>query len=86
LPNHSSVCRHIVPLLTDRGFATSTAAAVSSGAGLALVAGRLPAGYLLNRIFAPYVAVIVASGLMFGLGTYACPTGIRHEHPVSAAS
>ena len=48
---------HIVPLLTDRGIATSTATAVLSAAGLALVAGRLLAGYLLDRIFAPYVAV-----------------------------
>ena len=48
---------HMVPLLTDRGIATSTATAVLSAAGLALVAGRLLAGYLLDRIFAPYVAV-----------------------------
>jgi predicted MFS family arabinose efflux permease len=48
---------HIVPLLTDRGIGTSTATAVLSAAGLALVAGRLLAGYLLDRIFAPYVAV-----------------------------
>ena len=47
----------MVPLLTDRGIPTSTATAVLSAAGLALVAGRLLAGYLLDRIFAPYVAV-----------------------------
>jgi MFS family permease len=48
---------HMVPLLTDHGVPASTATAVLSAAGLALVAGRLLAGYLLDRIFAPYVAV-----------------------------
>ena len=48
---------HMVPLLTDRGIGTNTATSVLSAAGLALVAGRLLAGYLLDRIFAPYVAV-----------------------------
>ena len=48
---------HMVPLLTDRGIATSTATALLSAAGLALIAGRLLAGYLLDRMFAPYVAV-----------------------------
>ena len=42
---------------TDPGIAASTATGVLSAAGLALVAGRLLAGYLLDRIFAPYVAV-----------------------------
>ena len=48
---------HMVPLLTDRGIATSTATALLSAAGLALIAGRLLAGYLLDRMFTPYVAV-----------------------------
>jgi cyanate permease len=48
---------HMVPLHTDRGIDTNTATSVLSAAGLALVAGRLLAGYLLDRIFAPYVAV-----------------------------
>jgi MFS family permease len=53
---------HMVPLLTDRGIGTNTATSVLSAAGLALVAGRLLAGYLLDRIFAPYVAVAFRGG------------------------
>jgi MFS family permease len=48
---------HIVPLLTDRGVAPRQAAAVISVIGVALIVGRLIAGYLLDRVFAPYVAV-----------------------------
>ncbi len=58
---------HIVPLLADRGIATSTATAVLSSAGLALVAGRLFAGYLLDRIFAPYVAAVFFLAPMIGI-------------------
>ncbi|MBK1613415.1 MFS transporter [Rubrivivax gelatinosus] len=47
---------HIVPLLTDRGFSPQIAAGAMTFAGVALVAGRFVAGYLLDRIFAPYVA------------------------------
>jgi cyanate permease len=49
---------HIVPLLTDRGVTPAAAASALSAAGLALVGGRLVAGYLLDRIYAPYVAVV----------------------------
>jgi MFS family permease len=48
---------HIVPLLTDRGVAPQQAAGVISVIGIALIVGRLIAGYLLDRLFAPYVAV-----------------------------
>jgi MFS family permease len=48
---------HVVPLLTDRGIAPGVAAAALSAAGLALIGGRIVAGYLLDKIFAPYIAV-----------------------------
>jgi MFS family permease len=49
---------HVVPLLTDRGLPPRTATSALTAAGFALIAGRLLAGYLLDRIFAPYVAVV----------------------------
>jgi MFS family permease len=58
---------HLVPLLTDRGIPASTATRVLSSAGLALVAGRLCAGYLLDRVFAPYVAAIFFLTPMIGI-------------------
>lgn len=47
---------HIVPLLVDRGISPRTAAGALGFAGAALIGGRLLAGYLLDRIHAPYVA------------------------------
>jgi len=48
---------HLVPLLVDRGLERSTAALAASSLGFALIGGRLVAGYLLDRFFAPYVVV-----------------------------
>ncbi len=47
---------HVVALLTDRGLSVAQATSALSSAGLAIIAGRLAAGYALDRIFAPYVA------------------------------
>jgi MFS family permease len=49
---------HVIPLLTDRGLSRAAAAAIFGLFGLATLAGRLLAGYLVDRIFAPYVASI----------------------------
>jgi MFS family permease len=49
---------HVVPLLTDRGIPATEAAAILGIFGLATLAGRLLAGYLVDRIFAPYIAMI----------------------------
>jgi MFS family permease len=50
------VISHLVPLLGDRGFSPQTATGMVSSAGIALIAGRLLAGYLLDRMHGPYVA------------------------------
>jgi predicted MFS family arabinose efflux permease len=47
---------HLVPLLTDRGIAVQRATSTLSAVGLSVIGGRLVAGYLLDRFFAPYVA------------------------------
>ena len=48
---------HVVPMLTDRGIPPSIAVTAMTGAGLALIVGRLFAGWLMDRIFAPYIGV-----------------------------
>ena len=48
---------HLVPMLTDWGMAASTAALVFSVSGLCTIIGRVGAGYLADRFFAPYVAI-----------------------------
>jgi len=49
---------HVGPLLTDRGLSTAAAAAILGVFGLATMTGRLLAGYLVDRIFAPHVATV----------------------------
>lgn len=59
---------HTVPLLTDKGYSPETAAALMIAVGLSTMAGRLLSGYLVDRIFAPYVAA--AFFLLPCLGIY----------------
>jgi MFS family permease len=53
----SGVIAHMVPLMVDRGVPAPKAAAVMGAAGLALIAGRLFAGWLLDRVHAPLVGI-----------------------------
>jgi MFS family permease len=48
---------HVMPMLTDRGIPPQVAVSAISAAGLSLIVGRFIAGYLLDRIFAPYVTL-----------------------------
>jgi MFS family permease len=48
---------HVVPMLTDRGLSLAAATAALSASGFALIGGRLLSGYLLDRIFAPYIGM-----------------------------
>jgi MFS family permease len=54
----SGIVAHIVPLLTDRAVDPARAAGAISAAGLALIVGRLIAGWALDRVHAPYVALV----------------------------
>jgi MFS family permease len=47
---------HTVPLLTDKGYSPGAAAALMIAVGLSTMVGRLLSGYLVDRIFAPFVA------------------------------
>lgn len=49
---------HVVPLLTDRGLSPAAAAATFGLFGLATLTGRVMSGYLIDRIFAPYIASV----------------------------
>jgi cyanate permease len=61
------VVSHLVPLLTDRGVSLRNATDMVSIAGLALIGGRLLAGYLLDRIHAPLVAAAFFTAPMIGI-------------------
>ncbi len=58
---------HLVPLLTDRGVSPQSAALAMSVAATGGFVGRLGCGYLLDRVFAPYVAVGFVGGFALGI-------------------
>lgn len=60
---------HFVPLLSDRGIGPATAANLAALFGGAVFAGRLIAGYLLDRIFAPILATMFVVVAAIGLGS-----------------
>jgi MFS family permease len=58
---------HLVPMLTDRGVSAQTAAFATSVLGGAVILGRVASGYLLDRLFTSYVAVIFFFGAAIGI-------------------
>jgi MFS family permease len=58
---------HLVPLLTDRGISAQAAAFAASLLGGAVIPGRVGSGYLVDRFFAPYVAVYFFCGAGLGI-------------------
>lgn len=54
-----SVITNLVPMLTDAGYELSTAVLMGSAWGFATVIGRISFGFLLDRFWAPKVAVFV---------------------------
>jgi MFS family permease len=58
---------HMPALLTDRGVSSQGAAVASSVVGVALLIGRIGAGYLLDRIFAPRLAMLLFGGSAVGI-------------------
>src|SRR6516225_8435418 len=66
---------HVVPLLTDHGVSAAAAAAIMGIFGLATMAGRLLAGYLVDRIFAPLVATVFFLAPIAGFAFLASAAG-----------
>ncbi|WP_394790693.1 MFS transporter [Rhodoferax sp.] len=64
----SGTIAHIVPMMVDRGMEARSATAALSAAGIALIGGRLLAGYLLDRVFAPFIAVVFFALPLVGIG------------------
>jgi MFS family permease len=55
----NGIVGHLVPMLTDRGMDVGGATTTLSIVGLSTIAGRVIAGYLLDRFFGPYVAAVL---------------------------
>jgi MFS family permease len=58
---------HMPSLLTDRGATAQEAARATQVVGLALLLGRVCTGYVLDRFFAPKVAMVFFSGALAGM-------------------
>lgn len=83
---------HVVPLLTDRGLTPTEATATFGLFGLATLAGRVVTGFLVDRLFAPYVAAVFwcapvagfaaligGSGLLPAAGVFLIGLGLGSE-------
>jgi len=53
---------HMAAMLADRGISAQTAALGSSLVGAAVLIGHVGTGYLLDRLFAPRLAVLFFGG------------------------
>jgi MFS family permease len=60
-----------IPLLMDGGVSSGRAAFVQSILGVAMMFGRIGTGYLIDRVFAPFVMVAVALGAAVACSIYA---------------
>jgi MFS family permease len=58
---------HLVPMLTDHGISVERAALASSLLGVAVLISRVLSGYLLDRFFGPYLAILLFSGVAVGI-------------------
>ncbi len=67
----TSVIVHLIPMMIERGFSPGKAAVAQSFLGLSLIFGRVFAGYLMDRFFAPYVSVVFLIGPAVGLAMLA---------------
>ena len=65
---------HLVPMLTDRGISTVRAALVASTIGYTIILARVVIGYLIDRFFAPRVAVFFFFLSAVGMGILATGT------------
>lgn len=62
----SALIVHMVPLLRDAGMDAMGAARIASLVGVGVLVGRLAAGYLVDRFFAPQVAALFFAGAAAG--------------------
>ena len=62
---------HLVPMLIDRGMSTSSAAWVAATEGAMIVVSRPLIGFIIDKYFAPYVAMFFFALSAVGIGIFA---------------
>lgn len=68
---------HLAPLLSDQGLLPQRVALAISVLGTALMIGRVASGYLLDRFFAPRVAMCIFAAVAFGIALLRIAAGTR---------
>jgi MFS family permease len=74
----AAIIAHLIPLMIDRGASPAQAATAQSLLGISLIFGRVLAGYLMDRFFAPRVALAFLLGPLAGLALLAL--GVSGTH------
>lgn len=77
------VALHMAAIFTDRGISAERAATATSLVGTAVLVGRLCSGYLLDRMFAPRVAILFYGATTLGIGMLC--TGVSGNMAFAAA-
>ena len=70
----TGILAHLVPMLRDRGVDPATATRCMSAIGFGIIFGRVLAGYLMDRFFAPYVTAGFLLGMVLGISILASGT------------
>ena len=68
---------HLAPLLSDQGISPQRVALAITVLGTALMIGRVASGYLLDRAFAPRVAMWIFGAVAFGITLLRTAAGTR---------
>jgi MFS family permease len=77
------VMAHLFPMMLDQGLTTGEAATAGSAMGLAIIFGRISCGYLLDKLYAPYVAALFLGLPMISIVLFA--VGVNAQTAVLAA-
>jgi len=64
----NGIYTQVVPLLTDRGIDRALATLVLSIIGMSMAIARICVGYMLDQLFAPYIAIAVFILVLSGIG------------------
>ena len=64
----NGIFSQLAPMLTDRGIDMTTAALVVSTMGISMAVARVVVGYIIDKLFAPKVALVVFISVLFGVG------------------
>lgn len=73
---------HVVALLTDRGVPADIATRILAASGIAIIAGRVLGGFLLDRFFAPYIGAGVLA--LPAIGCALLAAGFTRSVPIIA--